>query len=321
MNTRAFWVKAPGQGVLLDETLPPLAPDQVRVRTLFSGISRGTESLVFRGGVPESLWATMRCPHQEGEFSLPIKYGYITVGEIEAGAGPVGQKIFCLHPHQERFNIAAEAVQPLPDELPPGRAVLAANLETAINGVWDGQPGPGDRVTVIGAGVVGALVAWLVGRIPGTRVQLVDTAAQRAAVAAGLGVNFSLPADAEGNQDRVFHCSGSAAGLQQALELTGVEGMVVELSWFGDQAVSLPLGGAFHPNRITIRSSQVGRIPPDRLPRWDYARRMGVALDLLARHPELDSLISGESAFEDLPDTMVRLAKGAGEVLCHRVRY
>jgi threonine dehydrogenase-like Zn-dependent dehydrogenase len=321
VKTRAFWVVAPGKGVLRDEDLPEVAAGEVQVRTLFTGISRGTESLIFRGGVPESQWAAMRCPFQEGEFSLPVKYGYIAVGEIEGGDGRIGQRVFCLHPHQERFVVPKDAVRPLPAGLPPERAVLAANLETAINGVWDGQPGPGDRVSIVGAGVVGALVAWLVGRIPGVAVQLVDIAPGRAKLAAALGVGFCLPAGADGDQDLVFHCSGSEAGLRTALDLSGLEATVIELSWFGDREVALPLGGSFHPRRITLQSSQVGRIPAHRQARWDFARRMTLALDLLAAHPELDALIDGETAFADLPETMSRLATGAGEVLCHRVRY
>ena len=321
MNTKAFWVEEAGLGRLREESVPAPGPGEVLVRTLFSGVSRGTESLVFNGRVPPAMWPIMRCAHQGGDFDFPVKYGYIVVGEIEAGDGPVGQRVFCLHPHQQRFVVPASAARALPDNLPPERAVLAANMETAINGVWDGQPGPGDKITVIGAGVVGALVAWLVGRIPGTQVCLVDMNPAREKLAHTLGVDFALPGAVSPEQDLVFHCSGSPAGLRQSLDIAGVEATIVELSWYGERDVSLALGGPFHPRRLRIQSSQVGRIPAHRQARWDYDRRMGLALRFLADHPMLDALIDEQSEFMDLPQTMSRLAKGAGGVLCHRVHY
>lgn len=318
----AFWLVEPGEGALRTETLAPLAAGQVEVRTLFSGISRGTEALVFRGEVPESEYERMRAPFQAGQFPAPVKYGYINVGRVEAGDATelIGQPVFCLYPHQDRFRVPAPAVHPLPPELPPERAILAAQMETAINGLWDSQPCLGDRIAVVGGGSVGCLCAWLASRMPGCEVELVDINPQRAETAAALGVRFSGPADARPDADLVIHASGTADGLTRALALAGVEARVLELSWFGSQAVSLPLGEAFHQRRLTLRSSQVGSLPLAQRARWDHRRRLQLALSLLT-DPVLDALITGEDVFADLPTVMAALAKAPGAALMHRIRY
>lgn len=320
-ETQAFWITGPNTGEIRHESLQPPAPGEVQVRSLFSGISRGTESLVFRGEVPASESERMRAPFQVGDFGFPLKYGYTNVGIVEAGEPALlGQRVFCLYPHQHRYVVPASAVAPLPDEVPSERAVLAANLETAINAVWDGSPGPGDRIAVVGAGVVGSLVAWLCAGYPGTRVELIDIDPARAGLAHTLGCGSRSPDEACHDCDLVFHASGQPAGLRTALRLAGQEATVVELSWYGARAVELPLGEAFHARRLTLRSSQVGHLPPARLPRWNYRRRLELALKLLV-DPRLDSLISGESAFNDLPQTLSRLATEPAGALCHRIRY
>jgi len=320
-QARAFWVTAPGHGAIRDEILPTPAPSDIVVRTRYSAISRGTESLVFTGGVPEAEWSRMRAPFQAGEFPAPVKYGYCNVGEVEQGPGAlVGRTVFSLFPHQTRFVISANAAYALPADVPAARAVLAANMETAVNGVWDAAILPGDRVVVVGGGTIGCLVAWLASRIQGTDVCLVDINPARAAVAAALAVPFALPDDAPRERDVVMHVSGSPAGLELALSLAAFEATVVEMSWFGAQSVSLPLGEGFHAKRLSIRSSQVGHVATSRRARWDYRRRMEFAISLL-REPTLDALITGESAFDDLPAIMPALASGARDAICHRVRY
>jgi 2-desacetyl-2-hydroxyethyl bacteriochlorophyllide A dehydrogenase len=320
-EARAFWVAAPGRGEIRGEILHPPSEGEVLVRALYSGISRGTEALVFSGRVPETERLRMRAPFQAGEFPAPVKYGYASVGRVERGPrGLQDRTVFVLHPHQTRYVVPAQAVHVLPDTIPPERAVLAANLETAINGIWDARPHVGDRVSVIGAGTVGCLVAWLAGRVIGCEVELVDINPRRSAVARALGVRFAEPAGAAENADVVIHASGSPAGLELALQVAGFETRIVELSWFGDQAVPLSLGGAFHTKRLRVASSQVGSIAASQRARWDTRRRMQLALTLL-NDASFDALITGESDFETLPEVMADLARSPGDALCHRVRY
>ena len=319
-TARAFWTIGEGRGEIRDEPLAELRGDQVVVRTLYSGISRGTESLVFAGKVPRSEYQRMRAPFQAGEFPWPVKYGYASVGQVEQGpAELIGRHVFTLFPHQTRYIVPVDAVHILPTSVPPARAVLVANLETAVNGVWDARPHVGDRVVVVGAGAVGCLSAWVAKRA-GCEVHLVDLNPARSLVATALGVGFALPSEAPREADAVLHASGSAAGLDLALRLAGCEATVVELSWYGTEIVPLPLGEAFHSRRLVLKSSQVGRLAPSQRARWDTRRRQEFVLALLA-DPALDALITGESAFADLPTVMAQLAADAGNVLCHRVRY
>ena len=318
---RACWTEAPGRAAIRSGTLAPLASGEVRVRTLHSAVSRGTELLVFNGEVPASEHARMRAPFQDGDFPAPVKYGYASVGVVDAGPSALqGRAVFCLYPHQTRYVVPQGAVHLLPDGLPPARAVLAANMETAVNALWDAAPRVGDRVAVVGGGVVGLLVAWLASRMPGVQVELVDVRAERAQVAARLGLAFTLPADATPDADLVVHASGQPAGLVTALGLAGFEATVLELSWYGRRAVALPLGEAFHARRLTLRSSQVGHVATAQRGRWTHARRMALALSLL-RDPVLDTLVTDAASFDDLPQVLARLASGAPDTLCQRIDY
>jgi 2-desacetyl-2-hydroxyethyl bacteriochlorophyllide A dehydrogenase len=320
-DARAFWVTAPGRGEIRSEALGAAAAGDVVVRALYSGISRGTEALVFEGRVPSTEHARMRAPFQQGEFPAPVKYGYSMVGRVECGPDALtGRTVFVLHPHQTRFIVPAESVHVVPDDVPASRAVLAANLETAVNGVWDASPHLGDRIAVIGGGTVGCLAAWLVARIPGCHVELIDINPRRASAAAALHVPFVDPTAAARDVDLVIHASGTPQGLELALQVGANEAKIVELSWFGTQMVPLPLGGAFHARRLTITSSQVGQVAAPQRLRWDHRRRMTLVLDLL-HNADLDALITGESEFDTLPDVMARLARTPGDALCHRIRY
>jgi len=320
-HAEAFWLRAPGHGEIRPVGLPEPGPDDVVVRTLRSGISRGTESLVFRGAVPHDQRARMRAPFQEGEFPGPVKYGYLNVGAVEEGPAELcGRTVFCLYPHQTAYVVPAAAVAVVPEDVPPARAVLAGTVETAVNALWDAAPSVGDRVAVVGGGMVGCCVARLLRRYPELRVTLVDVDPGRAEVAAALDVEFALPDDAPEGLDLVVHTSATSEGLQRSLDLLGAEGTVIELSWYGDTEVRLSLGGAFHDRRLAIRSSQVGPVSPARAARRTPADRLALALDLL-RDPAFDALLTGESRFDELPEVMALLAAGSLPALCHSITY
>jgi threonine dehydrogenase-like Zn-dependent dehydrogenase len=320
-DARAFWLREPGAGEIRSMTLPEPNPGEVRVRTLRSGVSRGTEALVFRGGVPPSQYATMRAPFQEGDFPGPLKYGYLNVGTVEAGPPTLrGRTVFCLYPHQTRYVVPGSSVAVVPDDVPPSRAVLAGTVETAVNALWDAAPLIGDRITVVGAGMVGCCVARLLARFPGVQVCLVDVEQARARIANALGVEFALPAAADDGRDLVVHTSATSAGLQLSLDLLRPEGTVIDLSWYGDTRVTLSLGGAFHSSRLAVRASQVGTVSPARRSTRTFADRIAISLDLL-RDPAFDVLITGESRFDELPVAMARLASGDLPALCHTITY
>jgi NADPH:quinone reductase-like Zn-dependent oxidoreductase len=320
-DTLAFWVAAPGCGEIRREAVPAPGCLEASVQTLYSGVSRGTECMVFCGRVPASENERMRAPFQAGQFPAPVKYGYANVGRIVQGPPElIGKLSFCLYPHQQRYVVPCEALYVLPETVPPQRAVLAANLETALNGLWDSGAAPGDRLTVIGAGSIGCLAAWLASRMPGCDVELVDINSHRAMVAAALGVQFAQPDAARTGADVVLHASGSAQGLALAMRIAGYEATIVELSWYGNGFVALPLGEAFHSQRLTLKSSQVGAVPATRRGRWSLRRRMELALSLLA-DPALDVLINSEGRFEDLPQALQQLAHSPGDVIMHRVIY
>jgi len=320
-EARAFWVRSPGSGEIRAETLPEPGPGDVLVRTLYTGVSRGTESLVFRGEVPPSQYAAMRAPHQDGEFPGPVKYGYLNVGVVEQGPDELrNTTVFGLYPHQTAYVARASDVMGVPVNVPARRAVLAGTVETAVNAVWDAAPLVGDRITVVGAGMVGCCIAALAARFPGADVEVVDVQEERAVVVERLGARFVTPAAATAGRDLVFHASATAAGLNRSLELLAREGTVIELSWYGDREVSVRLGAAFHSGRLSIRSSQVGLVAPARRSTRGYGDRLALALELL-HDPAYDALITSESTFDRLPEVLDAMARGDRQGLCHVVTY
>ena len=320
-NAAALWYVGPGRGEIRGEPAIEPGPRDVRVRALHGALSRGTERLVFAGRVPESEFERMRAPFMGGAFPFPVKYGYAVVGRVETGPQELRDRIvFVLHPHQSVFAIPAEAAIPVPDGVPPRRAVLAANMETALNAAWDAAPGPADRIAVVGAGVVGALIGFLCGKLAGARVVLVDITASRAELAKRLGVDFALPADAPGDCDLVFHASGTPAGLATALRAAGEEAAVIELSWYGSGEVPIRLGEAFHSRRLRLVSSQVGQVAPSHRARWTPQRRLAAALNLLA-DPALDALLAPAIAFGDLPAQLPAIFAAESGVLCQLIDY
>ena len=319
-TAQALFYIAPGAAELREVALAPLAPGQVEVRTLYSAISRGTERLVSAGAVPPGEYARMRAPHQEGDFPFPVKYGYAAVGVVEAGPDAlVGRHVFSLYPHQNRFRVPADAVVVLPDDVPAARAVLGANAETALNAIWDAELNSGERVLVLGAGLLGCLIAAFLSRIH-QHVDITDKLAEPAARVTDFPVNYVSSEALGADYDLVFHTTASAAGLQAAIDALAFEGRVIELSWFGDRPVPLLLGGAFHSRRLTIRSSQVGHVAPSRRETTSHRDRLAEALALLT-DARLDRLITGEVAFTDLPREIPRLLAPDAPGIATRIRY
>ena len=320
-STEALWYVGPGRAEIRKEQLAERGPGEVRVRTLYSAVSRGTERLVLAGRIPASEFERMRPPFMGGIFPFPVKYGYAAVGRVEQGPAEWRDRVvFALHPHQSAFNIPAEVAVALPDGVPPARAVLAANMETALNAVWDATPKPADRIAVVGAGVVGALVAFLCGRVAGAQVTLVDVNLARADLARTLGVNFAKPETAPADCDLVIHASGMAEGLATALSLAGFEATVLEVSWYGDAHVPVPLGGAFHSRRLKLVSSQVGHVASSHRADWTHKRRLTAAIEMLS-DPRLDALLAPAVAFGDLPGRLPDILDAKSSVLCQLVSY
>lgn len=325
MNTsaRAFWIGEPGSGEIRTERLREPGPGDVLVRTLYSGVSRGSEALVFRGGVPAGQRDIMRAPFQDGDFPAPVKYGYLNVGTVERGPADLeGRTVFCLYPHQTAYVVPADGVVVVPDDVPPRRAVLAGTVETAVNALWDAAPLIGDRVAVVGAGMVGCCVARLLAQIVGVHVSVIDVDVSRADTVEALGAEF-VPADVAARRDAydlALHTSGTSAGLQLALDLLGREGVVTDVSWYGDTDVRLSLGGAFHSSRLSIRASQVGTVAPARRGSRTTRSRLEFAVSLL-RDPAFDALVTGPTPFDELPAAMPQIVGAGAPALCHTISY
>jgi NADPH:quinone reductase-like Zn-dependent oxidoreductase len=317
----AYWTVGPCQGELRSEDLPVPAQGQALVRTLYSGISRGTELVVHEGHVPERIAKAMRAPHQEGDFPGPVKFGYLSVGVVEEGPEAwIGQNVFCLHPHQDRYIVPFTSLTRIPDGVPARRAVLTGIVEIALNALWEAGPRLGDRIAVVGAGLVGSMTAALLRSFPLARLQLVERDPGKRAFVESMGVEFVLPDDAQKDCDIVFHCSATDEGLASSLRLAGDEGEIIEMSWYGDRAVSLPLGEDFHARRLTIRASQVGVVARSRRHRRTTSERLELAVSLL-RDPMFDAFLTGESQFEELPEVFDSLASGELDDLCRVINY
>jgi NADPH:quinone reductase-like Zn-dependent oxidoreductase len=321
MQGRALWYVGCREAQLREEEVAFPRTGEVLVRALFGAISRGTERLVYSGWVPASEHERMRAPHMAGAFPFPVKYGYAIVGRVEAGPPAWRDRIvFCLYPHQSLFTLSEGAAFAVPDGIPPHRAVLAANMETALNAVWDASPGPADRIAVVGGGLVGLLVAYLCAPLAAAEVTVIDVSPGRAELARGLGARFAPPTGAPANCDVVFHASGTAAGLSTALRLAGDEASIIEMSWYGKGDIAVPLGEAFHSRRLRLLSSQVGTVAPSHRPRWTNARRLAAALELL-RAPQLEALLSPPISFDELPANLPSIFGAESDRVCPLIRY
>lgn len=319
--SQSLWYVGPDRVEMRSEVLGPLPENHVQVRSIFSALSRGTESLVYKGLIPESEYTRMAAPFMGGKLPFPVKYGYSNVGRIELGPSElIGQLVFSLMPHQSIFQTELTNVLMIPTQIPVQRAVLAANMETALNAVWDVSPGPGDRIAIIGGGVLGSLVAYLCGHLPGAEVTLVDINPERAVLAKKLGVQFSSPESAPKDCDLVIHCSATAAGLSTAIESAGEEATVLELSWYGANKIDVSLGGAFHSRQLRLQSSQVGHISSAHRPRWSHRRRLAAALSMLS-DDRLDHLLTQPIRFESLPSQLPQIFSAQSSQLCCLIQY
>lgn len=322
-EARALWHDGRQKSSIRKEELHPLQEGWCEIQTVFSSISPGTESLVARGKVPGEVQGDMACPYMGGEYPFPVKYGYSLVGEVVAGSRDMkGKMVHVLHPHQTRCRVREEDVYPVPPAVPAERATLASNMETAVNALWDSGATIGDRVLVVGFGTVGSLVTRLVSGLPGVRVQVVDTDTEKVKLAGQMGFEASTPDGGEGGTgfDLVFHTSGTGKGLQAAVDRVGFEGLVVDLSWYGNRKVSLALGGTFHTGRKKIVSSQVSYVAAGKRSRWDRNRRKELVFSCL-EDAGYDAHLTSAVSFEDLPELFRTLRNSPARELSYLVTY
>jgi 2-desacetyl-2-hydroxyethyl bacteriochlorophyllide A dehydrogenase len=327
VKARALWFAAPRTATLREESVPPPGPGEVRVETVASAVSSGTEMLVYRGEVPQHL--PLDLPTLRGTYGFPIKYGYAAAGRVfDMGPGveqfSVGDPVFVHHPHQEVFVVPARMPVRLPEGLDPLLGVFVANLETAINVVHDTPLRLGESALVLGGGVVGQLVARLLRLAGAGAVLVVDPLHMRRELAVAAGADHAL--GVEGLNERVkeitggrgvdvaVEASGSGAALQAAIEAVALEGTVVVASWYGTRPVTLDLGGHFHRGRVRLRSSQVGRLDPALAPRWDRDRRTETAVALLDKL-KLGNLISHRLPFDRAAEAYPLLDERPGEAV------
>lgn len=321
IKSTAYWTTAPEVGELRSGWLPAPGEGEALVRSLYSGVSRGTEMLVYQGQVPDEVAGRMRAPFQEGDFPFPVKYGYLSVGIVEQGPRDLlGRRVFCLYPHQDRYVVPVEALTVVPEDVPSRRAILAGPVETALNALWDVPPCMGDRIAVVGGGMIGASLAALLSRFPLDALQLVDPDPAKRDMARAMGIEAVEPQAAQDECDIVYHASTTDAGLAEGLAQLGDEGELVELSWFGSHVPAVPLGADFHARRLRITASQVSTIGRARRHRRTHASRMDLVMQTLA-DPVFDALISGESDFAELPGVIADLASGALPSLCRAINY
>lgn len=313
-KVKALWHLSEDQSSIQETDIKEIE-DLVSVNTAYSMISLGTERLVAMGQVPHQLYQQMNVPYMEGSFVFPIKYGYSLTGQLEDGRG-----VHLMHPHQNYCLVQSQDITTLPETIPLKRATLIANLETALNAVWDGNVQLGDHVLVVGFGLVGSLVARLIDRMPATKVVVADTNPKKVELASSLGFKAVHPAEISDTFDLAYNVSASGAGLQAAIDAVGFEGKIIELSWYGNRNTVLELGGAFHNERKQLISSQVSNLPPFKRGRWDYKRRKEVVIDLLV-DPIFDSHITQEIPLEELPDFFNELRYGTSQALGVVVTY
>jgi 2-desacetyl-2-hydroxyethyl bacteriochlorophyllide A dehydrogenase len=314
VSARELWFTAPGRVELREGAAVSVQEGQVRVRGLRSGVSQGTELLLFKGEGPTPFDPSLDTP---GTPTYPRRYGYAWVGEVtesRAAAVQVGTRIFGLLPHGDEHVVHAARLRALPDDVPAERAVLAANLETALNVVWDAGVALGDEVVVLGGGVVGSLVGH-VARLGGAQARVLEPSEPRRRAAQRLGLDAVSPESAGSKlADIVVEASGNPAALDQAISLAREEGVVAVASFYGERVAAVRLGSEFHRRRLSLKASQVSRLPPSRAPGWSFERRFGLVARLLA-DSRLDALLERPLPFAEAPAWYAHLAEAPGQHL------
>lgn len=309
-SSRQYWTEAAHTGALREVPVPQPAPGELLIETLHSGISRGTESLVHRGEVPAAITELMQAPFQLGALPFPVSHGYLNVGVVRQGRSElIGQTVFTLAGHREHVVVPEAAAHVLPEGCPPQRALFAGIGEVGLNGLWEGPVMIGDRVAVVGGGLIGLTTALLASKMALQRLQVVEVDAERRTFIRDLGLDAVAPEQADLDNDVVLHSSSSSAGLATSLRLAGDDAVIVEQSWYGTGDQQVPLGADFHARRLRIVATQVGQVPGPRRMRRTRGQRLATALSML--DSRFDRLISGRSPLAQLPDVMQDVATGA----------
>jgi len=319
LKIQALWHINPVSSDIL-RSEPEIQKNQCLLQSKYSLISVGTERTVSMGKVPVDLHDSMAVPYMKGAFSFPVKYGYSLVGKVLKGPSEwMGRNVHLMHPHQDYCYSNLSDLFILPPTIPLKRATLISNMETAVNAIWDSQVSIGDRVVVVGFGLIGSLVALIVRQIPGVEVQVVEIDKSRQQVARSLG--FGVSDSCKKNHfDMAFHASGSATGLQNAIDAVGLEGPIIELSWYGNRKVDISLGTTFHSLRKQLISSQVSFIPSTKQSGWDFKRRKKTVLNLL-HNPVFDHLLDTEVPFKESPSVFEKIRNNDWEPLTCVVKY
>ena len=320
-KTKSYWIDKKNKGYFKFGEISSINSNEIVVKTLFSGISYGTEKLVYSGKVPKSQRNLMKCPYQEGDFGNDIKYGYINVGKVVDGdKSYLGNNIFSLYPHQDFYKIPSNEALIIPNKIPLSRCLLIPNLETAINAVWDTLPSAGDRILVIGAGIVGLLTAYLINKIPGVNLFIVDKDPSKRKITKKLGINFLDAIPKKFDARFIYECTGDHRILNSLKNNITVNSTICVLSWYGDKKSDIALGENFFSKRAKLIMSQVSKISPARYDLNNQDRRK-IALDILDASNDLDHLIEKKYVNFNHLDKFFSNRKNHNNFLCKVVKY
>ena len=290
----------------------------VLVKTLYSGISKGTENLVARGKIHKSQFKIMRCPFQDGNFSFPIKYGYINIGEIIDGPiSLTGKKIFTLFPHQTVFEISTKNINLIKNKNAK-KYLLTANMETAVNIFWDSQAKKNDRILIVGLGSVGLLTAYFFKLKGYKNLYVSDVNLSKKSIAKKLNLNF-IHYNKINNLDCIINTTSNYDVLNNSFTKLNLDGKIIEASWYGEKVGKLNLGNEFHSKRLRIISSQVSNIPLHMQKKHNYRSRLKIAINAL-NDDKLLLLINSVSKFENLEKNYISILKDKN-IIIHAIKY